>query len=138
MDKDVRGRAFVRLCLCVSVRFGFAGWEIYDLCLFCVCVCVCAQQCVRVYVSWSAVYATAYRRRRRSLEELSGEVAAKTGCGGASFMGFWLCGPLLCLPMGRGYPAVPRYGCTGRRWKVASGFTVRGGCIDIYKYCCEL
>jgi hypothetical protein len=40
---------------------------------------------------------TAYRRRRvwRSLEELggrafelSGEVAAKTGCGGASFMGF--------------------------------------------------
>ena len=48
-----------------------------------------------MYVSWSAVCITAYRRRKTS----SGEVAVRTGCGGASFMGFWLCGPLLCLPL---------------------------------------
>jgi hypothetical protein len=38
-NKDVGGRAFPFLafaltsCLC-RARFGFAGWEIYDLCLF--------------------------------------------------------------------------------------------------------
>ena len=80
---------------------------------------------VYAYVSWSAVYTTAYRRRKTSSGERTGKWRQVRAVARVRASWFLALRPpaLLCLPMGLGYTGGPRYGYTGRRGKDACVFT---------------